>query len=184
MYRFSPVWNAICSVKDSWRLNVLLQIVHGNAASPCTSRLWWFRAVRVGFVLWQISHTCGLSVWILRCLFNVPRFFSQAPQILHCTRGSSTPICCVFQWSWNPSLVLKTLAQTSQIRWSMRSWTFNTCIFIICSDLKLKVTTTTKKQIENSGKKVEYDFLCRIPIGKYSSRNIWWIQTFSCKFGK
>lgn len=125
------------TVSESCRLNVFLQMVQMNEASPWTSRLWWFNAVLVGFILWQISHTCGESVWIFICLFNVPRFLSQAPQIVHWTRGSSMPMCCVFIWSWNPSFVLKTLAQTSHIRWSIRSCTFKMCIFSIWSDLKL-----------------------------------------------
>lgn len=112
-------------------------MVQWNEASPWTSRLWWFNAVRVGFILWQISHTCGESVWIFMCLFNVPRFFSQAPQMVHWTRGSSMPMCCVFMWSWKPSFVLNTLAHTSHIRWSIRSCTFKMCIFSMWSDLKL-----------------------------------------------
>lgn len=130
--------DAMQTVNDSWRLNDFSHIVQLNEASPWTSRLWWFRAVRVGLVLWQISHTCGLSVWIFRCLFNVPRFLSQAPQNVHCTRGSSMPMCCVFICSWKPSLVLKTFAQTSQIRWSIRSCTFKICILSMWSDLKLQ----------------------------------------------
>lgn len=125
------------TVNESWRLNVFSQIVQGNEASPCTSRLWWLRAVRVGFILWQISHTWGLSVWIFKCLFSVPRFFSQAPQKVHWTRGSSMPMCCVFMWSWKPSFVLNTFAHTSQMRWSTRSCTFKMCILSIWSDLKL-----------------------------------------------
>lgn len=125
------------TVNESCRLNVFLQIVQWNEASPWTSRLWWLRAVRVGFILWQISHTCGESVWIFMCLFRVPRFFNQAPQTVHWTRGSSMPICWVFVWSWNPSFVLNTFAHTSHIRWSIRSCTFSICIFSMWSDLKL-----------------------------------------------
>lgn len=135
------------TVNESCRLKTLSQIVHGNDASACTNRLWWFKAVRVGLVLWQMSHFCGLSVCILKCLFNVPRFLSQAPHILHWTRGSSTPKCCVFMWSWKPSLVLKTFAQTSQIRWSTRSCTFKMCILSMWSDLKLW-TEIQKENIE------------------------------------
>lgn len=125
------------TVNESCLLNVFLQIVQWNEASPWTSRLWWFNAVRVGFILWQISQTCGESVWIFMCLFNVPRFLSHAPQKVHWTRGSSMPMCCVFIWSWNPSFVLNTFAHTSHIRWSIRSCTFKMCIFSMWSDLKL-----------------------------------------------